>query len=59
MFRHATATELLARGVGVDVVKELLGQSSIASVDFYLHPDVAALRQAVDRLGPIVVEETR
>jgi site-specific recombinase XerD len=58
MFRHATATELLARGVGVDVVKELLGHASIRSTESYLHPDVAALRQAVDRLGPLRVEET-
>lgn len=53
MFRHATATELLARGVGVDVVKELLGHASIRSTEAYLHPDVAALRAAVDRLGPL------
>lgn len=53
MFRHATATELLARGVGLDVVKELLGHASIRSTESYLHPDVAALRAAVDRLGPL------
>lgn len=53
MFRHATATELLARGVGIDVVKELLGHASIRSTEAYLHPDVAALRAAVDRLGPL------
>ncbi len=59
MFRHATATELLARGVGLDVVKELLGHASIRSTECYLHPDVAALRSAVDRLGPLRVEETQ
>jgi len=53
MFRHATATELLARGVGLDVVKELLGHASIRSTEAYLHPDVATLRSAVDRLGPL------
>jgi site-specific recombinase XerD len=57
MFRHATATELLARGAGIDVVKELLGHASILSTESYLHPDVAALRAAVDRLGPVRVEE--
>lgn len=55
MFRHATAAELLARGVGIDVVKELLGHSSIRSTEAYLHPDVDALRAAVDRLGPLGV----
>jgi site-specific recombinase XerD len=58
MFRHATATELLARGVGIDVVKELLGHASIRSTEAYLHPDVSALRSAVERLGPLRVEET-
>jgi integrase/recombinase XerD len=58
MFRHATATELLARGVGLDVVKELLGHASIRSTEAYLHPDVASLRSAVDRLGPVHVQGT-
>lgn len=53
MFRHATATELLARGASIDVVKELLGHSSIRATEVYLHPDVDALRAAVDALGPI------
>lgn len=53
MFRHATAGELLARGVGLDVVKELLGHSSIRSTEAYLHPDVDAVRSAVDALGPL------
>ena len=37
MFRHATATELLARGASIDVVKELLGHASIRSTEAYLH----------------------
>lgn len=37
MFRHATATELLARGASIDVVKELLGHASIRSTEVYLH----------------------
>jgi len=58
MFRHATATEMLARGVGLDVVKELLGHRSIRSTELYLHPDAASLRAAVDRLGPLAEEAT-
>jgi len=58
MFRHATATELLARGVGIDVVKELLGHASIRSTEAYLHPDAAGLRAAVDRLGPLRFGDT-
>ncbi|MEP6816746.1 MAG: tyrosine-type recombinase/integrase [Marmoricola sp.] len=57
MFRHATATELLARGTAIDVVKELLGHASIRSTEAYLHPDVDALRAAVERLGPLDVGE--
>ena len=37
MFRHATATDLLARGVSIDVVKELLGHASIRSTELYLN----------------------
>ena len=37
MFRHATATELLARGTSIDIVKELLGHASIRSTEAYLH----------------------
>jgi integrase/recombinase XerD len=53
MFRHATATELLRRGTSIDVVKELLGHASIRSTEVYLHPDIDAQREAVDRLGPL------
>jgi len=53
MFRHATASELLARGAGLDVVKELLGHVSIRSTEAYLHPDPDALRAAVDSLKPL------
>ena len=53
MFRHATATGLLARGAGLDVVKELLGHSSIRSTERYLHPGPDAQREAVERLGPL------
>jgi site-specific recombinase XerD len=53
MFRHATANELLRRGAGLDVVKELLGHASIRSTEVYLHPDADALRAAVVDLGPL------
>lgn len=53
MFRHATATELLARGAGLDVVRELLGHASIRSTEVYLHPSDDTLRAAVESLGPL------
>ncbi len=57
MFRHATATELLARGVGLDVVRELLGHASLRSTEVYAHPAPDTLRAAVDRLGPLRLGE--
>jgi integrase/recombinase XerD len=53
MFRHATASELLARGAGLDVVKEVLGHASIRSTEAYLNPGHDALRAAVDNLEPL------
>ena len=43
----------LARGVSIDVVKELPGHASIRSTELYLHPDADAQRSAVERLGPL------
>lgn len=59
MFRHASAGQLLARGAGIDVVRELLGHASIRSTEAYLHPDADRLRDAVDRLGPLRFGEQR
>lgn len=59
MFRHATAGELLSRGAGLDVVRELLGHASIRSTEVYLHPDADRLRDAVERLGPLGFGEQR
>lgn len=59
MFRHATAIELLARGAGLDVVRELLGHASIRSTEMYLRPDADALRAPVERLGPLRFEAER
>ncbi|MGH3756079.1 MAG: tyrosine-type recombinase/integrase [Pseudonocardiaceae bacterium] len=59
MFRHAAARELLSRGVGLDVVAELLGHASIRSTEAYLHPNDDALRAAVERLGPLDFEQQR
>ncbi|EQD46234.1 Integrase, catalytic core, phage domain protein [mine drainage metagenome] len=53
MFRHATANELIRRGTGIDVVKELLGHASIHTTQTYLNPDTDALRAAVESLGPL------
>lgn len=53
MFRHATATELLARGATIDVVKELLGHASILTTQRYSHPGAERMRAAIDHVGPL------
>jgi site-specific recombinase XerD len=46
--RHTAATLLLEAGVGVHVVKELLGHASIATTSIYLDSEAAALRGAIE-----------
>ena len=46
--RHSTATNLLAKGVDLKIIQELLGHSSInTTANFYLHPDIEKKKQAV------------
>lgn len=49
-FRHAYATRLLRSGASVYEVKELLGHSSIAVTETYLHATADELERAADRL---------
>lgn len=52
MFRHTYATELLRRGVAVEVVQTLLGHSSTATTSrAYAHLDVEDARAALDKAG--------
>ena len=51
-FRHSYATELLRRGVAVEVVAHLLGHSSIATTgDTYAHLKVEDARRALVAAG--------
>ena len=46
--RHSTATNLLAKGVDLKIIQELLGHSSInTTANFYLHPDIEKKKEAV------------
>lgn len=52
VFRHSYATELLRRGVAVEVVAHLLGHSSIATTgDTYAHLKVEDARRALVAAG--------
>ena len=52
LFRHSYATELLRRGVAVEVVAHLLGHSSIATTgDTYAHLKVEDARRALVAAG--------
>jgi integrase/recombinase XerD len=46
--RHAFGSNLADAGVGIDVVADLLGHTSICSSQVYVHPDPSRLRAAVD-----------
>jgi site-specific recombinase XerD len=48
--RHTYATRLIERGASVKDVQVLLGHTSIASTERYLHPSTAHLGGVVDRL---------
>lgn len=51
-FRHSYATELLRRGVPVEIVQRLLGHASIATTsDTYAHLKIEDARRALVRAG--------
>ena len=50
--RHTAASLMLSAGVGMSVVKELLGHASIGTtIDTYGHPDLAAKHAALLTIG--------
>ena len=51
MFRHSFATRLLADGVDIVTVKELLGHADIKTTMRYAHSNDDAKRRAVQKLS--------
>nr|WP_281860373.1 site-specific integrase [Salana multivorans] len=49
--RHTAATLLLGLGIDQEVVRQLLGHSTVAVTARYQHADVRLLREALERLG--------
>ena len=59
MLRHSHATDMVRRGVPIEVVARLLThQSSTTTSQIYVHLDAAGIREALRRAG-VWQEETR
>jgi len=51
LLRHTTASHLLLNGVPLQVVQRILGHSSIAITDLYVHALDKDMKEAVDKLS--------
>ena len=52
ILRHSFATGMLNNGADINVVKELLGHSSLASTQVYTHNDIGHLKEVFNKSHP-------
>jgi integrase len=55
MLRHSTATWLDEMGIGEAVIAAILGHSSGSVTRRYLHPRLAAMREAIEQLEKLLI----
>jgi len=53
LLRHTAATQMLARGVSLDVISDLLGHSSVESTRVYTQVDLVGLRSVALTLAQV------
>lgn len=53
ILRHSFATHMIARGVNIKIVQEILGHSDISSTQIYTHTANTQLKQIIDEHHPI------
>jgi site-specific recombinase XerD len=51
-FRHSFATHLLDEGADLNAIKEMLGHTSLAATQVYVHNSIAKLKKAYQQAHP-------